>query len=176
MKFKEHGYAIEGKFDITVLDKDGNIKQHVTNHNRIVDDGLELIASLIAGQENDPQFISRPTYCAIGADNKEVASTDKALGNEVYRKAFDKVVRTNNNVEFTTTFLPAEPDLNRCRIQEVALFNSNVGGKMFNRSIFSQVNKIKDDVLRIVYTITLNSQESPYDKEWEDETPQPPSP
>ena len=171
MKFKEHGYAIEGKFDITVLDKDGNIKQHVTNHNRIVDDGLELIASLIAGQENDPQFISRPTYCAIGADNKEVASTDKALGNEVYRKAFDKVVRTNNNVEFTTTFLPAEPDLNRCRIQEVALFNSNVGGKMFNRCVFSQINKYVDDTLVIRYTVTLNSQDSVFDQEWEDETP-----
>ena len=173
MKFKEKGYAIDGKFDITVIDKYGNIKQHITNHNRVVDGGLELIASLIAGEDNDPQYISRPTYCAIGADNKSVESTDTALGNELYRKAFDTVVRTNNNVEFTTTFLPAEPDLQRCRVQEVALFNANDDGVMFNRCIFSQINKYVDDTLVIKYTLTINASESPYDNEWEDETPTP---
>lgn len=173
MRVKERSNAFEGTFEIVVLDKDNNVKQKITHHNRIVDSGLELIASLIAGEDNDPQFISRPTHCAIGSDNKQVASSDKALGNEVYRKQFDKVVRTNNNVEFTTTFLPSEPNLQRCRIQEIALFNSDSEGTMFNRCVFSQINKYIDDTLIVRYTITLNSVESPYDEEWEDETPSP---
>lgn len=160
--------AASGNVEVTVFDKDGNIRDRYVHHNRVVDGGLELIASLIAGEDNDPQYISRPTYCAIGNGEKDVESTDTALQSELYRKAFDSVVRTNNNVEFTTTFLPAEPALQMCKIFEAGLFNANVGGTMFARVCISQISKYQDDTLQIKWTITLNAVSSPYDSSWED--------
>ena len=43
----ESTLQVNGKFVVEVIDKDGNLKQRVEQHNRVVDTGLEQIASLI---------------------------------------------------------------------------------------------------------------------------------
>jgi len=103
-----------GEFEITVLDKDNHVKQVVREHNRVVNSGLELIASLLVGPEYELEntdetgnfYIPRPIYCAIGSSmvvNKEydeenpteggkgVEPDDTKLSNELIRKPFDKV-------------------------------------------------------------------------------------
>lgn len=162
-----------GKYDLTVLDENGSVREHVEQSNRVVDSGLALIASLIAGSDNDPNYLSRPTHSGIGTVQNDVKPTDTKLIDEVFRKPCDKIVRTNNSIEFTTTFEPGEPNLERVRICETGLYNAETGGTLFNRCVFSQINKYNADTLIIKYNLTINAQETVSDNvdDTPDETP-----
>ena len=46
-----------GGVQIYIYDKNNNLKQYVKTHNRVVDTGCEMIASLIAGPTADSNFI-----------------------------------------------------------------------------------------------------------------------
>lgn len=152
-----------GKYDLTVVDSKGNVRQHVNKSNRVVNTGLAMIASLIAGPDKDPNYISRPTHNAIGSIQNDVNPTDTKLIGEVFRKSCDSIVRTNNAIEFTTTYLPGEPDLERVRICETGLYNAETDGTLFNRCVFSQINKYRDDTLIVKYNLTINAQDTVYD-------------
>lgn len=166
----------EGTVELTITDKNGVVKDRRVVHNRIVDFGLEMIASLITGQPNDPDFISGPTYCAIGSENTAVSPSDVRLHGHLIRKRFDTVERKDNNVTFTTTFLPAEPNYKNVRVGEVGLYNADVNGVMMNRAVFATMHKYIDDTLTIRWTITINAQPSDYDTVFADETPPPTGP
>lgn len=167
----ESTLQVKGEFVLDVFDKDGNLKQRVEQHNRVVDTGLEQIASLIAGPDNDTNYISIPTHCAIGSESRGVVSADDKLVNEVYRNVFDKVTRTGNNIQYKTTFLPSQPDSDNCRIEEVGLFNAASKGCMLNRCVFQPIYKARDDTLIVTYTITIMAVTSTHDQVLEDETP-----
>ena len=162
-----------GTFDITVLDQHGNIREHVIKHNRVVDGGLACIASLLAGSENDDNFIDRPQYLAIGSESNDVKSSDDSLVNELYRKKCDRVERQDNTVQFTTTYQPNEPDNERITIREVGLFDKATDGTMFNRCVFSQIAKYRSDTVIVKYLLTIAAQETVYDDvdDIPDETP-----
>ncbi len=166
-----NGIGLTGTVDIQLFDRNNNLKQHIETHNRIVDTGLQMIASLIAGPDNDENYITLPTYMAIGSESTAVLSSQTKLINELYRVEFDSVVRTNNAVEFTATFGPAQPNLGRVRVEEVGLFNAESEGVMLNRCVFATVNKASDDTLIIRWTVTIHSLQSPYDTIPEDDTP-----
>lgn len=166
-------FSLVGNVDMTVLDKDGNVKEHIETHNRIVDTGLYMIASLIGGNDHTgEEVIGGVNAMAIGSENTEVLASNTKLVNEVFRKGFDSKIRANNNIEFTTTFLPNEPPVKRVRVCEVGMFNNTEPeqGVMLNRAVFATVNKSMDDTLIIRWTITVDSIPSPYDEEWADET------
>ena len=167
----ESTLQVNGKFVVEVIDKDGNLKQRVEQHNRVVDTGLEQIASLIAGPNNDSNYISIPTHCAIGSESRGVTSSDTKLINELYRNVFDKVTRTGNDIQYKTTFLPAQPDISNCRVEEVGLFNAATEGCMLNRCVFQPVYKTRSDTLIITYTLTIMAVTSTHDEVLEDETP-----
>lgn len=162
-----------GKYTITVLDAAGNIRQQVTAHNRVVNGGLANIASLLAGSDNDDDFLDRPQYCGIGSESNDVTSDDVALVNELYRKQCDSIKRDGNSIEFNVTFGADQPELNRARICEVGMFNELTDGTMFNRCVFSQVTKYNTDTLIIKYVLTIAAQETVYDdvENIPDETP-----
>lgn len=162
---------VSGKFVIEVIGPNGELKQKVTKHNRVVDTGLAQIASLIVGQAMDPDFIGVPTHCAVGSNSSAVVAADKALRNEIYRNLFDGVTRTKNSVEYKTTFHPAQPNVPNCRIEEVGLFNAPSEGCMLNRCVFQPIWKAKDDTVIITYVITILAVESTHDDKLEDFTP-----
>lgn len=161
----------QGIVDITLRDKYGNIKETRHVHNRIVDTGLELIASLITGKPNDDNFIDKPTCIGIGSDNSRVQASDTKLLGHLIRKNFSKVERKNNNVTFTSVFLPGEPNYHNVRIGEVGLYNASTGGTLFNRCVFGTLYKEIDDELTISITITINGQPSKFDSLRQDDTP-----
>lgn len=166
----------EGIVDVTIRDHDGNIKDHRIAHNRVVDSGLDLIASLITGQPNDPNFINRPLYIEIGSENTTVTSGDTRLHGHLIRKKFERVERNDNNVTFSVTFLPGEPNYQNVRIGEVGLYNAPTDGVLFNRCVFSSLYKEIDDEMTIRITITIHAQSSKYDSLRPDDTPTPTGP
>lgn len=163
-------FALRGRVKLEVLDQNGNVKYTSQFNNRVVDTGLQMLASLLAG-DGDESPIGRPTHCAVGSDSTDVTSEDTALAHEIARVPFDSITRTNNNVEFVATFGPSQPDVDRCRIAEVGLFNADTGGTMLSRAVFADVNKYKLDIVRISWTITFNYVPSEYDSVWDDDTP-----
>lgn len=168
---RDKSFRVKGDVDIDVIDHNGVVREHRSIHNRVVDSGLELLASLVAGEQNDDQYIGRPTHCAIGSDSTDVTSEDTTLAHEVFRNQFDSVKRTNNNVEFVTTFQANQPESDRTRIEEVGLFNGASGGTMLSRAVFAPINKYRDDVVRINWVLTFNYVPSQYDTVWDDTTP-----
>ncbi len=166
-------FGLKGNVDITVLDSNGDVKQHIETHNRIVDTGLFMIASLIGGNDHTgEEVIQGPVAMAIGSEDTEVLASNTELVNEVFRKGFDSKIRANNNIEFTTTFLPNEPPVKRVRLAECGIFNNiePEQGVMLNRCCYSTISKYQDDTLIIRWTITMVSKESEFDTVWEDET------
>ena len=166
-------FGLKGNVDITVLDSNGDVKQHLETHNRIVDTGLFMIASLIGGNDHTgEEVIQGPVAMAIGSEDTEVLASNTELVNEVFRKGFDSKIRANNNIEFTTTFLPNEPPVKRVRLAECGIFNNiePEQGVMLNRCCYSTISKYQDDTLIIRWTITMVSKESEFDTIWEDET------
>lgn len=162
---------ISGKFIIELYDKDNVLKQRIVKHNRVVDTGLAQIASLVAGPTNDGDaYITIPTHMGIGAVGDAVVAQDATLRHEIYRNEFDSVKRTDNAVEYKTTFKPAQPDIDTCRVEEIALFNAPSEGCMLNRCVFQPIYKGKDDTIIVTYVIEFLALESTYDRKHEDMT------
>ena len=160
-----------GEVDIYVYDRTNKLKQHVHTHNRVVDTGCQMIASLLAGPTSDGNYIDRPVACALGSNITNVIANDTALHQEVIRKRFDSVERTGSTVHFTTTFLPGEPastspdTYQYTKFCEVGIFNSDVAnsGTMLNRAVFSVVQKGEDDTLKIVWSVSIVGLDSKFD-------------
>lgn len=162
-----------GQVQIYIYDKNNNLKQYVRTHNRIVDTGCEMIASLIAGPTSDSNFIDRPVAMALGGDITNVIANDVGLHDEIIRKRFDKVERVGPTVHFTATFLPGEPyyestsayDYHYTKFCEVGIFNSDTAksGTMLNRAVFSVLQKGDDDTVKIVWSVTIVGLASKFD-------------
>lgn len=160
----------QGIVDVTVRDKNGNIKQHFVTHNRVVDTGLEMIASLLAGSEWDEKFIGHPTHMGFGIDSSDVYSDDLKLRTQVFRKAFTKVSRTKNTVEFQCTIDVGEAPMDVTPIREVGIFNGNEeNSTMLSRAVFSVVNVTKEDEILIKWAISILASASRYDTDPDDD-------
>ena len=157
-------FKMQGIVDVTILDKNNNVKQHFVTHNRVVDTGLNMIASLIAGANKEgTNYISNPTHMAFGTGSKQVVAGDTKLQKEVFRKAFTSVKRTKNVVEFQCTMEPGEAPSNVVPLTEVGLFNAASSGTLFARCIFLPVNVTLEDEVRIVWSISPVALQSKYD-------------
>ena len=158
-------FKMQGIVDVTVLDKNNNVKQHFVTHNRVVDTGLNMIASLIAGANKEgSNYISGPTHMAFGTGSKQVVAGDTKLQKEVFRKAFTSVKRTKNVVEFQSTIEPGDIAANVTPVTEVGLFNGSTSSSvLLARSIFNVVNVAMDDTLRIVWSLVIVPLSSHFD-------------
>lgn len=161
-----------GQVQIYIYDKNNNLKQYVKTHNRVVDTGCEMIASLIAGPTSDSNFIDRPVAMALGGNITNVISNDTSLHDEIIRKRFDKVERVGPTVHFTTTFLPGEPqyrddgEYHFTKFCEVGIFNSDAdkSGTMLNRAVFAVLQKGDDDTVKIIWSVTIVGLDSKFDR------------
>lgn len=159
-------FKMQGIVDVTVLDKNNNVKQHFVTHNRVVDTGLNMIASLIAGKDKEgSNYISGPTHMAFGTGSNQVVAGDTKLQKEVFRKAFTSVKRTKNTVEFQCTIDVGEAPQNVTPITEVGIFNGSTSSAvMMNRCCFAVVNITPEDVMLVKWSVTILPLKSRYDK------------
>lgn len=162
---------IEGWMRWELIDRRGRVRRGGEQHNLILDQGLDLIATY--GVINAPQTIGiNPTsliqYAAVGTDSTEPTTSDTALGAEVTRTNIgsngedddESISRSSPGVyQHTRTY---EFDFNQANgnLTEWGISpSSSSGSNLYARELFRDgsgdpqtVTKTSDDKLRIVYT------------------------
>ena len=154
MQVKDSIPKIKGIVDIQIIDKNGNVKQHYTDHNLVVDAGIALILDTLV---NDKAH--HPTHLALGTGTTAAANTDTSLEAEAYRKAITSATITGNSAKFAAFIGFADY---AGTISELGLFAdaSDVAGSgtLFSRFIpKTAITKTSADALVISWTITFSA-------------------
>ena len=139
---------ITGKLHITLYDKNHNIKQQVEVPNLVVNDGMNLIANILAGDST--AYI---THMAVGTSATAAAGSQSTLISETGRNALTGYLVTNNVIQYSATFNTGE---GTGELQEAGLFNDGTAGTMLCRTVFDPINKDVDDILTINWSVTFN--------------------
>jgi len=119
------------KFDARTGKKIGEIK----THNKVVDAGLNLIRSFMAG--NSP---TEPTHLAIGTGTTAPTKEDTALETEVFRDTFTQTQEPETG-KVTYKYYLASGDANSNNISEAGLLNADSGGTLYARATFEADEK-----------------------------------
>lgn len=142
---------LKGRVRITLRGSNGKIKSS-TVKNTVVTVGKQHVANLLAAGGD-----ASMSHMAIGTGTTAVDLTDTALETELDRNALsDKDQGTGaeaNKVIYGATWLAGD---GTGAITEAGLFNSDAGGIMLARTVFSVKNKGAGDSLTITWTITVN--------------------
>ena len=154
---------MKGTVSITVLDKDGQVKESRTVSNKIVYDGTMVIASLLSDTP-----LPMPSHIACGTGTTTPLLNDTKLEAEVAIVPLDKAgTRVENNVTFVATFGPNTPDVDLTPVTEVGIWcidpADNNQKYLLNRATFAVVNKTRDDTIIINWIVTVLSDDTTVD-------------
>ena len=116
-------------------------------HNLVVDEGLELIASLLIGGG------TAPSHMAIGSDGTAPDPSDSALGTELARVVFTSATVTDNVVTYVGTF---GAGVGTGTVEEAGIFNDGTTGDMLCRTTHGAFVKAAGDTLTITWDLTLS--------------------
>lgn len=142
---------LTGKLNVTLTDKDGNVKDSREIDNLVVNAGLAYIASRMVGTAK-----SVMSHMAVGSSTTAAAAAQTDLISILgTRKALTSTTISGSNNEkvvYVATFAATE---STGAITEAGVFNASTGSDMLCRTTFAVVNKGADDSLTITWTITL---------------------
>jgi hypothetical protein len=142
---------LTGKLNVTLTDKDGNVKDTREIDNLVVNAGLAYIASRMVGTAKAVM-----SHMAVGASTTAAAAAQTDLISILgTRKALTSTTISGSNSEkvvYVATFAATE---STGAITEAGVFNASTGSDMLCRTTFAVVNKGADDSLTITWTITL---------------------
>lgn len=142
---------LTGKLNVTLTDKDGNVKEEREIDNLVVNAGLAYIASRMVGTAK-----SVMSHMAVGSSTTAAAAAQTDLISILgTRKALTSTTISGSNNEkvvYVATFAATE---STGAITEAGVFNASTGSDMLCRTTFAVVNKGADDSLTITWTITL---------------------
>lgn len=145
--------SLTGRVDVKLFGPDGELKQHVQNHNLVVTAGKNWLPTFLAGTNT-----SQMNVMAIGISAPTIAATDVTLGGEVSNPRVIGTLATSNNLYQVTATFPANNPSSSLTdaITEAGIFNHNVNntGSMYTHASFAAVNKAPADTLQIVWQIT----------------------
>jgi hypothetical protein len=97
----------------------------------------------------DPSAVTAMGWTALGDGAVAATSDDTALGNEIRRRAFDSESKPADRKWRTEIIIPAGTGTGE-KYKEVGNFNqAALGGTMFNRQVFSEIEKLVDIELRV---------------------------
>lgn len=147
--------GLVGLIEITVRDKDGNIKDHRKMHNLIVDAGLAGLASRINGSGAEAAF----TYLAVGIGTTAVDHEDETLESEIVAVGLERASatcsRTTTTVTNDTAKLSKTWSVTGTRaVTEVGALNASSVGTLLGRQVFAAVNVNDGDSLQIDYSFS----------------------
>lgn len=152
---KESGAKIGlmGLIEITVRDKDGNIKDFRKLRNLITSAGLAGLASRINGDGSAAAF----TYLAVGTGTGAAAAGDTTLGTEITDSGLARAAatcsRTQTNVANDTAKLSKTWSVSGTKaVTEVGALNADTDGTLLGRQVFTAVNVVSGDSLQIDYS------------------------
>ena len=139
---------LQGTVTHELRDSAGRLILRQTTHNLVVDDGLNLIANLLAGSG------TAPTHMAIGSDYTNPDPSDTALGSELARVAFTSETVTDNTITWVGTY---GPGVGTGTVQEAGIFNASSGGTMLSRLTHGAFAKGASDTLTITWALEFNN-------------------
>jgi len=141
------GLKITGAVEITLFDKNGDVKDTRSIKNLVVTTGKTFIAGRMVGT---PAVMS---HLAIGEGTTAAAVGNTTLGTEVGRVALASATSSGAVVTYTATF---GAGTGTGAITEAGILNSSSGGTLLCRSVFPVVNKGADDGMSITWTVTVS--------------------
>lgn len=138
---------ITGAVEITLFDKNGDVKDTRSIKNLVVTTGKTFIAGRMVGT---PTVMS---HMAIGSSTTAAAVGDTALGTELGRVALATAASSGAVVTYTATF---GAGTGTGAVVEAGILNNSSGGTLLCRSVFPVVNKGVDDGMSITWTVTVS--------------------
>ena len=141
---------LKGDLVITVLDKDGKVKERREEKNLIVSAGLTFICSRMANATAGVM-----SHMAVGSGTTTPAASNTDLGTVLgAREPLDSTTASSNTVTYVSSFEAGE---GTGAVTEAGLFNAASSGTMLCRTVFPVVNKGANDTMAITWTITLSA-------------------
>lgn len=141
---------LKGDLVITVLDKDGKVKERREEKNLIVSAGLTFICSRMANAT-----AAVMSHMAVGSSTTAPQASDTGLGSALgAREPLDSTVASANTVTFVSSFEAGE---GTGAVTEAGIFNAATSGTMLCRTTFPVVNKGANDTMAITWVITLSA-------------------
>lgn len=149
----KEGIRPQGIVHFVQKDKDGNIIMDRTVPNRVVDDGLEIIANRLSTNAGEAVM----SHMGVGTDATATTAGDTALGSQVStRVALDTAGGTwsGTQVTFNATFSGATY---AGALTEAGIFNgsSPSAPDMLCRTTFSVINLGASDTLDVTWTVSF---------------------
>lgn len=146
----EKELKLKGTFIATLKHTDGTVEAR-RKDNLILNVGFDFIADAIGKSASRPDVMS---YTAVGTSSTATASTQTALGTELYRKAATYAHTSGTKVfTFTTHFAAGEAT---GAITEAGICNAASSGTFLDRVTFAVINKASDDELTTTFQFTLS--------------------
>lgn len=141
---------LKGTMTAVLTKEDGTVETHYKD-NIIVNVGFDFIAAAIGNSGARPACMG---WIAVGTGVTAAAATQTALVTELARGAAT-YAHTAKTFTFTTTFAAGT---GTGAITEAGVFNSQAAssGTMFDRVVFSVINKGAADTLQVTFTFTIS--------------------
>ena len=144
--------GMKGVVRLELRGPDGKVKDVREKENDIVNSGLDWLKEFAFDSFN-PTTLNRMSHIAIGTGTTAVDPTDTALQTELVREAFEGYTAGGTGV--MTVEVTFAAGVGTGAITEVGVFNDDPGGEMWNRVVFSAVNKAAGDSLKVTVTVSF---------------------
>lgn len=129
----------------------GETLHEETQHNLVVNDGLNLIRDLLDGDA-----VSGITHLAVGTGTTAVSAAQTALVTQVFRDALTS--KTSNAQQLVVSYYLASGSANGNTLAEAGLFNAAAAGTMFARvKLASTIVKTASIAVTFTWTINLGA-------------------
>lgn len=148
---------VKGHFKITVIGKNGEIKEEREDDNLIVNAGLAGIASRLNGSGAEAAF----TYLAVGTGAVAAAAGDTTLGTELSASGLARAAATATRATTTVTNDTAVLDYTwsvtgTAAVTEVGALNAASVGTLLGRQVFAAINVANGDSLQMTYSFSIS--------------------
>lgn len=129
----------------------GETLREETQHNLVVNAGLNLIRDLLDGDA-----VAGLTHLAVGTGTTAVSASQTALTTEVFRAAVTS--RTSNAQQLVVSYYLPSGSANGNTLAEAGLFNAAAAGTMFARvKLASTIVKTASIAVTFTWTINLGA-------------------
>ena len=156
MSKNKESQKIIGTIEVSVIDRNGDIKDHEVIHNVITNTGKAAMANRLIGS-TDAAF----TYLALGTGTTTEAATDTALESEITDSGLARTSATTSRVTTTVTNDSARLEYTWTAtaskaVTECGVFNASSSGTMLGHKVFSAKNVASWETINVKYTIQFS--------------------
>ena len=145
------GVRLVGSVEMTLIGKNGEVKDIRKFENLIVKTGKDLIADTVGKSTGQP---AGAQYVAIGTNTTAPTSDDTQLGAENAR-GLATYAHTSGTNSWTETYTFGAGQ-GTGAVTESGCLNAVSGGSLLARQTFAVINKGADDSLQVQWTYTIS--------------------